>query len=337
MKRLKIFTWHIHGSYLYYLSQIPHDLYIPKKLESEDGYAGITPSYPWPSNLKEIAADEVVNHDFDCIIYQSHKNYLVDQHQILSARQRELPKIYLEHDPPRESPTDTEHPVNDPNVLIVHVTDFNRLMWDSGRSPTTVIDHGVIIPKGVHYKGNLDKGIVVVNNIHKRGRRLGLDIYNEAKEEIELDLVGMGWNQVGGFGEVPHSDLPAFSANYRFFFNPIRYTSMGLAICEAMMTGLPIIGLATTELSTVVENEVSGFISTRPKELIEVCKELIRDPALAKRWGEGARKKALERFSIDRFINDWNVTLNRVAGTSPFIGGSRPYEHMEEKSWTLQS
>jgi NAD(P)-dependent dehydrogenase (short-subunit alcohol dehydrogenase family) len=28
---------------------------------------------------------------------------------------------------------------------------------------------------------------------------------------------------------------------------PVRYTSLGLAVCEAMMLGLPIIGLATTE------------------------------------------------------------------------------------------
>jgi hypothetical protein len=29
--RIKIFTWHIHGSYLYYLSQGDYDIYIPTK------------------------------------------------------------------------------------------------------------------------------------------------------------------------------------------------------------------------------------------------------------------------------------------------------------------
>ena len=38
---------------------------------------------------------------------------------------------------------------------------------------------------------------------------------------------------------VPHAELPAFMSRYRFFFNPIRYTSMGLAVIEAMMVGLP--------------------------------------------------------------------------------------------------
>ena len=28
MRRLRILTWHVHGNYLYYLTQVPHDFYI---------------------------------------------------------------------------------------------------------------------------------------------------------------------------------------------------------------------------------------------------------------------------------------------------------------------
>ncbi|WP_235904258.1 hypothetical protein [Arcticibacter tournemirensis] len=38
--RLKIITWHIHGSYLYYLSQGNYDLYIPVKDDRSEGYYG---------------------------------------------------------------------------------------------------------------------------------------------------------------------------------------------------------------------------------------------------------------------------------------------------------
>ena len=312
MKRLKIFTWHIHGSYLYYLSQIPHDIYLPKKQIPENGYYGITPSYKWPANLHEIPFDKVKDHQFDCILYQSHQNFLEDQFDVLSQTQRNLPRIYLEHDPPREHPTDTFHPVNDPGTLVVHVTDYNRLMWDCRNSPTSVIDHGVFCPEDVRYTGNLEKGVVIVNNIKKRGRRLGFDIFHEAKQELPLDLVGMGWQEAGGMGEVPHAELPFFTSQYRFFFNPIRYTSLGLSICESMMIGLPVIGLATTELATLIKNDVSGFISTRPSELIDAAKELMKDKKLADKWSDGARKTARERFSMERFVNDWNKCLTRV-------------------------
>jgi glycosyltransferase involved in cell wall biosynthesis len=325
LKRLKIFTWHIHGSYLYYLSHIPHDIYIPKKDNPPNGYIGITPSYPWPANLHEIPAEDVKNYQFDCVLYQHHDNYLRDQFATLSAEQRELPRIYLEHDPPRDTPTDTIHPVNDPNILVVHVTDFNRLMWDCRKSPTKTIDHGITVPKDAIYKGDLDKGIVVVNNIHKRGRRLGLDLYLDARKEIELDLYGMGWKEAGGKGELPHSELPYVCSRYRYFYNPIRYTSLGLSILEAMMIGMPIIGLATAELATVIKNDYSGLISTRPEDLIIASKELLKSPGLAKKWGEGARKSAMERFSIERFVRDWNRTLKEVVGVADIA---------KEQSWT---
>jgi hypothetical protein len=41
--------------------------------------------------------------------------------------------------------------------------------------------------------------------------------------------------------------------------------------------------------------------------------ELLRHPAEARRLGEGARRVALERFHIDRFVRDWDETLRHVA------------------------
>ncbi|MFL5814760.1 MAG: glycosyltransferase [Bdellovibrionia bacterium] len=316
MRPLRILTWHVHGSYLYYLTQVPHIFYLPVPdlpvAQRADGYHGRTKSYAWPDNVIEVPVSEVKNLSLDCILFQSQRNYLEDQHQILSDTQRSLPRIYLEHDPPRESPTDTHHIVDDPNVMLVHVTSFNRLMWDARRTPTRVIEHGVSIPEGVRYVGEKERGLVVVNNIKKRGRRLGYDIYEHVRREIPLDLVGMGWFDAGGLGEISHAELPLFSSHYRFFFNPIRYTSLGLSICEAMMTGIPIVGLATTELATVIENGVSGFIDTDPDCLIDVMKELLNNPELARHLGHGARQTAMERFSIDRFVNDWTRTFEEV-------------------------
>jgi glycosyltransferase involved in cell wall biosynthesis len=186
-------------------------------------------------------------------------------------------------------------------------------MWNARRTPTRVIEHGVCVPEGVSYVGEKERGLVVVNNIKKRGRRLGYDIYEQVRREIPLDLVGMGWLEAGGLGEIPHSELPSFSSHYRFFFNPIRYTSLGLSICEAMMTGIPIVGLATTELATVIENGVSGFIDTEPEHLMDVMKELLKNPDLARHLGYGARQTAMERFSIDRFVSDWTRTFEEVA------------------------
>lgn len=314
MRRLRILTWHIHGSYLFYLAQTPHEFFLPVRPDRTDGYGGRGGSLPWPDNLHEVPAEDVCRLDFDCVLFQSRKNYSEDQYEILSEAQRRLPRIYLEHDPPREHPTDTRHFVDDPDMLLVHVTHFNNLMWDSGRTPARVIEHGVLVPDGVCYSGEIARGLVVINNLRTRGRRLGLDVFERVRRDVPLDLIGINATDAGGLGEVPLDRLPAFEARYRFFFNPIRYTSLGLAVCEAMMVGMPIIGLATTEMATVIENGVTGYVDTNVDTLIECMQQLLNDPAEAQRLGANARRYAQKRFNIDRFAQDWAKTFLFVAG-----------------------
>jgi glycosyltransferase involved in cell wall biosynthesis len=305
-RRKRILTWHIHGNYLYYLTQAHHDFYLPVKEGRPEGYGGRAGTLPWGDNMFEVPAEEVRNTSFDAILFQSHKNYLEDQYEILSDEQHNIPKIYLEHDPPRGNPTETRHPVDDPNMLLVHVTRFNQLMWDNGRTPTTVVEHGVIIPDDARYQGEKDAGIVVVNNLARRGRRLGADVFEHVRQQLPLDLLGMNSKDLGGLGELPHHDLLRFETQYRFFFNPIRYTSLGLAVCEAMMAGMPIVGLATTEMAAVVENNVSGYVDTDIDALVDCMKDLIAHPANARTLSLGARMYAQEHFNIQRFARDWD-------------------------------
>lgn len=316
MRPLKILTWKTHGSYLYYLTQLPHAFYVLSKPDRPPGYGGRSGHIPWGDNVFDMPVSEVSRHQFDCIIFQDDGQYLNGQFEFLTQAQRSLPRIYIEHDTPREHPTDMRHLVDDPDVLLVHVTHFNALMWNNGRTPTRVIEHGVMTPRGVHYAGEQDRGLVVVNNLASRGRRLGFDIFADVRKEVPLDLVGMHAEEVGGIGEIQHALLPAFSASYRFLFNPIRYTSLGLAVIEAMMIGMPIVGLATTEMATVIENGKSGYVDTNVATLVTYMQDLIRNPALAKELGEGARRRAMDRFNIQRFILDWNAALQDVTGLS---------------------
>ena len=312
MKRLRILTWHVHGSYLYYLTQASHDFFLPVKPGKPEGYGGRLPGLDWGNNVYDIEASQVSSEAFDCVLFQSERNYLIDQHEILSEAQKELPCLFLEHDPPQASPTDTHHVVDDPSVLLVHVTHFNQLMWNSNRTPSCAIDHGVLVPPDTAYSGEIPRGIVVVNDLRTRGRRLGADIFEQVRKRVPLDLVGMDAKSMGGLGEISHEDLPRLVARYRFFFHPIRYTSLGLALCEAMMLGVPIVGLATTELSTVIKNGYSGYIDTDIDRLVEHMQALIDDPTLAHRLGKGAKQQAQARFSIDRFTRDWDEVLAKA-------------------------
>ena len=311
-RKIRVLTWHIHGSYLYYLSQTSCTFYLPHKYNNEEGYGARTNSFNWGDNVISVPAEMVKDIEFDCILFQSKKNYISDQYEILTDTQRALPKIYLEHDPPREHPTDTKHIVDDPSITLVHVTHYNRLMWNNNQTTTTVIEHGVCHDPEVSYQGDLDKGIAVLNGLSKRGRRLGLDVFEKISKKIPIDIIGMDSENIGGLGEVRHAELPSFLARYRFYLHPVRYTSLGLSVCEAMMTGLPIVGLATTELPTIVQNELSGYIHTDVDWLISKMDMLLHQPYKARKLGEMAQETAVQRFHIDRFREDWHQLFKSV-------------------------
>lgn len=43
-------------------------------------------------------------------------------------------------------------------------------------------------------------------------------------------------------------------------------------------------------------------------------RDLLRDPCLAAKMGGAARRTALDRFSIDRFVDDWDDVLGDATG-----------------------
>lgn len=313
MTKLRILTWHVHGNYLYSLAHLPHDFVIPVFDDNRAGYSDLGNKIPWGSNIRMVPAETICSEDFDCIIYQSRQVYERDRLKLLTETQQRLPSVYIEHNPPEPHPTNTQHFFQQEQGILVHVTQYNALMWDSGSTPVAVIEHGVPESPDVEYSGELKRGIVVINNLPSRGRRVGADIYDWARQAMPLDLIGMGSTGLeGGRGEIGNMDVPAYIARYRFFFTPIRYASLGLSLVQAMMAGMPIVGIAATELPFVIQNGVNGYVDNRPKELLDVCNKLLEDPDLAKKWGQAAQNTARSRFGIERFVDDWQRVLNEL-------------------------
>jgi glycosyltransferase involved in cell wall biosynthesis len=54
-------------------------------------------------------------------------------------------------------------------------------------------------------------------------------------------------------------------------------------------------------------------VDTDVDRLIDRMHELLQDADLARELGQGARRTALRRFSIDRFAADWDAALREVA------------------------
>lgn len=311
---MRVLTWHVHGSYLWYLSQVPVTWVLPVRPGGGEGYGGRTASFDWPDNVVEVPADEVAGTQLDLVVTQHRGGWERERHELLGGRVAELPRVHVEHDPPQGWPNDALHPVQDEDALLVHVTPFNDLMWDSGRTPTRVVDHGVVVPDDVAWTGEVEAAVAVVNNLYRRGRRLGPDVFDRVAAEVPVDLAGMnGERHPRWLGDVALRDLHRRLPAYRCLFNPIRYTSMGLAVCEAMALGLPVVGLATTEMATAVQNGVNGYVETDPRRLAGHVRRLLDDRDEAAELSAGARTLARERFGIDRFVADWLAVLHEAA------------------------
>ncbi|NGM87501.1 glycosyltransferase family 4 protein [Parapusillimonas sp. SGNA-6] len=314
---LRILTWHVHGNYLYALTQVPHEFIIPVRSDGRPGYTPLGHKIPWGPNVRQILAEDIAREAFDCVIYQSRTAYEDDAPVLLSDAQRALPSLYIEHDPPRPFPVDTAHWFKHDNGILVHVTHYNALNWDAGSMPTRVIEHGVPIAADVVYGGERERGITVINGLVKRGRRMGADLFEWTRRRVPLDLIGMESEAMGGLGEVANMSVAATVARYRFFYTPIRYTSLGLALIEAMLAGVPVVGVAATELPTVIVNEHNGFVHTDKELLVDVMRTLIDDPGLARRWGAAGQATARKRFGMARFIADWQDVIAEVTATRP--------------------
>lgn len=339
MHRLKILIWHIHGSYLNTLARIDHDWYLPVKPGRPEGYGGRGPTFDLPGNVREIPSEDVRDLDLDLVIYQTPRNYLQDHHEILNLEQQRLPKIYLEHNTPKPDAVHTRHPVVEAMrfvaspqdmvdqvypPLLVHVTHYNRLMWDNADVPTTVIEHSAALDPSIHYDGRLGRGITVVNGMQKRPRIAGYDLFLQARTAVPLDAAGMETEEFGGLGDIPYRELHRRIGAYRFLFSPIRYTSLPLAVIEAMTIGMPVVALATTELPSVIENGVTGYVSCDIEELVDHMRTLLADRRHARVMGENGRAVAQQRFGLDRFKRAWNCAFARAIGDQTGVPRQRP-------------
>lgn len=273
-----------------------------------------------PDYVREVPAEAIRNLDLDLVICQTPRNYQADRFEILSPEQRQLPTIYLEHNTPEPHPTDSKHPAaDDPGVMLVHVTNYNRLMWDNGQTPTRVVKHSVAIDSTIRYTGQRQEGLVVVNELRRRGRMAGFDLFEQFRQHVPLTVAGMKSAEIGGIGEIHYTRLHQTVAQYRFLFSPMRYSSLPLAVIEAMTIGMPIVVVATTELPTVIQNGVHGFVSADPTELLAGMQFLLDNPTEARRMGDNARELAMRDFGLPRFVDDWNSVFSEALSSAPEV------------------
>jgi Glycosyl transferases group 1 len=317
---VRVLLWHVHGAWTTAFVQGRHEYLIPVTVDRGPDGLGRARTYPWPPAAVEVTREEAAAADVDVVVLQRpHELHGLAAEWFGGRRPpRDLPAVYLEHNAPQGRIAEMRHVAADrDDLVVVHVTHFNDLFWDCGGTRTRVIEHGVVDP-GYRYTGELARAAVVINQPARRSRVTGTDLLRRLGAAVPVDLFGIGAERLAGtagvrpVGDLPQDRLHAEMARRRLYLHPIRWTSLGLALLEAMHLGIPVVALATTEVAEAVPAE-AGVLSTRVDVLAEAAGRLAADPELARRMGKAARTAALSRYGLERFLADWDRLLDEVA------------------------
>lgn len=317
---LNVLVWHVHGSWTTAFVQGPHRYLVPTLPERGPWGGGRPAAWDWPATAVETAPAELADADVDVVVLQRPEEIELAERWLGRRPGRDVAAVFLEHNAPRGGPAaGSRHPLADADVPLVHVTHFNDLMWDAGTTATTVVEHGVVDP-GHRYTGELPAAAVCVNEPVRRGRITGTDLLPRLAAAAPLDVFGIGTDGLGErlgcpavrtVGDLPQHRLHAELARRRVYLHPMRWTSLGLSLLEAMHLGMPVVALATTEAPEAVPPG-AGVCSTDVGVLVRELRALLAEPERARELGAAGRAYARRRYGLGRFLADWDAVLHRA-------------------------
>jgi glycosyltransferase involved in cell wall biosynthesis len=314
---VNVLIWHVHGSWTTAFVQGAHTYLIPVVGDRGPDGRGRARTWEWPENAVERTPAQLTETPIDVVVLQSRRDEELFLEWTGRRAGHDVPAIWLEHNAPQGRIADMRHPAADrDDLLVVHVTDTNALFWDCGTTRTVVIEHGIIDP-GERYTGELERAAVVVNEPVRRGRVVGTDLLRRLSATVPLDVFGMGVEALRGGGidayeDVPQSQLHADLARRRVYLHPVRWTSLGLSLLEAMHLGMPVVALATTEVPAAVPPE-AGVVSNDIDAVAAALRRFCNDREDAAACGKAARAAAVQRYGLGRFLDEWDDVIEEVA------------------------
>ena len=318
---MSILMWDVHGGYTDSLLAGTHDyVFLSRDGSGRGGLAryGNSP----PSNAYEVTAEELRDQPPDIVLLQRLEELDLCVEHLGRRPGHDLPAIFVEHNTPKADVPITRHPLADhPSLLLVHVTHFNHLLWDCARTPTRVIEHGVADP-GLRYTGRSPRLAFVVNEPVRRWRVTGTDLLSRFAE-FDVDAFGIDADLLPGallpahervtfVGNLQPNQLYDAMAERRVYLHLNRWTSLGLSLIQAMLLGMPVVVLDATEASRAVP-AAAGALSNDVAELVTATRALLADPDEAQQRGLIARRSALDRYGLPRFLHDWDLAFKEAS------------------------
>jgi len=189
--------------------------------------------------------------------------------------------------------------------------------------------------------GRRTEGVLTISgNLYTNGRYQGWDVFSECARAFPIDLLGGDRNR-GSVSEGLRINRvrvkrPRMLPGQRFFragrvawgrrtfvnykrligehavyLNTTRFSPMPRARAEAMLCGIAVVSTGHYDFDRFVDHGETGFIFRRAAEAIDLLRELLGSPSLAREIGLRGREAACDFFHISRYLAEWEETLER--------------------------
>lgn len=306
---LNILTFPTHERYESVLAKTGHNFY---SLSSSETKQWQIKHSPIPSNYHIIKSfDEKIRMplhlEVDLILSQSRFGQFQTLFPI--ATQLQVPLINLEHTLPLEewSAEHKESMVAMRGDINVFISNYSLKRWGfEDRNKSHVIHQGIDtnlfspdnnVPKKKHI-------LSVVNDWINRDYCCGFYLWKETVGEMPVRVVG----DTPGLSESTESveDLVQEYRSSAIFLNTSTLSPIPMSLLEAMSCGCAVVSTNNCMIPEIIEDGRNGMLANTPEELRSKVTNLLDDEQLALSLGREARQTILDRFSEDRFIDEWN-------------------------------
>lgn len=252
---------------------------------------------------------------FDLVLSQ-HK---FGQFQTLApiANYLQVPLLSLEHTLPHPSWPES-HLANIKKMRghsNVFISDFSLNKWGWSADEALVVRHGVdtdvFKPGPSTCNGKI---LTVVNDWRSEQRKwcCGYDFWVEAGQNfphIHLGSSRDGWSK-------PANGVEDLVQNYRdcaVFVDTANASPIPSVVLEALACGCIVVSRGNAMVPEVIQDGVNGFIRDDPKAMRSLLSDILKNPGGYDGIRANARKTILERYSLQRFVSDWDLALRTCA------------------------
>ncbi len=194
-------------------------------------------------------------------------------------------------------------------AVIHHGLDPSRFRWSRQPADYVCFVGRLSEVKGPHTAIDISARarvpIRVAGGIHPPDQRF-------AEQELSWRF---GLSHVSYLGTIGMDVKVPLLRDARALLAPIEWNEpFGLILIEAMLSGCPVVAFGRGSVPELVEPGLTGFLAESADEMVE----LIRPGGAVERFDrERCRKRAVERFSRDRMVDEYERVYARAARGTP--------------------